>query len=59
MDGFGELFKGIGEALTGALEGREVLGGASEALGGEERVVTETYERVLTGGRRTPNVNDL
>ncbi len=55
MEGFGELFKTIGEAISGAIEEREMFGGES---GYGEHSQTETYDRVLTGDKRELNVND-
>ena len=54
MEGFGELFKSIGEAISGAIESREAFG---ERPSGEYSQ-TETYDRTLAGAKRELNIND-
>jgi len=64
MAGFGDLFKMLGEAIDGVsqlanaaqLGGREGPGYGSE--GGEGYGQTATYDRTLTGERKTLNIND-
>ena len=56
MDGWGDLFGAIGDAIGGAVESREMFG-RREREGYASQ--TETYDRVLTGDKKEVNVNDV
>jgi len=55
MDGFGELFRGIAE-IFGERAGEAAVD-SGEGSGGEQ--TREAYVRVLVGGGRQLNINDV
>ena len=60
MSDFGDFFGAIGDMIGGAIEAREGVNAFMGREGGEGYASqTETYDRVLTGGKRELNINDV